>query len=198
MMKVRFILFFLLIFSLSAVRAQKFTGLVTVGINTSQIDGDGLSGFYKSGLMLGGGVALDLHKRWSVNLSVEFMEKGSRTAFNDSVNYFKWKMQYIDMPLTLNFLANNKFSFLLGLTPSVLINDKVDVGNGYEPSATKNDAVNLLFASGVEFFPKKNIALLMRYQYSMIRFNNKVENTTAKFHNLITIGLRLYLKNQTK
>jgi hypothetical protein len=47
-----------------AAQAQAFRGLVTVGINTSQIDGDRLSGYYKSGLLLGGGVALQLHQRW--------------------------------------------------------------------------------------------------------------------------------------
>jgi hypothetical protein len=123
------------------------------------------------------------------------MEKGSRTAFKDSVNYFKWKMQYIDIPLTLAFKLHERFHFQLGLTPSVLVNDKVDIGLGFRPSDPKNDALHFLFASGIEFFPIPDLALLMRYQYSLTRFNSKVENTTPKFHNLISIGLRYYLKN---
>jgi len=191
-----FIGFFFLSSILTAqVHAQKFKGLVTLGINTSQIDGDGLSGYYKSGLMLGAGVAIQLHERWSMNVSVEYMGKGSRTAFRDSVNYFKWKMQYIDIPLALSLKVHERFSFQLGLTPSVLVNDKVDGGFGYTASVPKNDPLNLLIAPGFEYFPVKNISFLARYQYSLIRFNSSVSNATAKFHNLISIGLRFYLKS---
>ncbi len=194
-MKVRFFLFLLFLFSTLSLHAQQFKGFVTLGINASQIDGDRLSGFYKSGLMCGGGVAWHFHNRWNVSLSAEFMEKGSRTNFKDSINYFKWKMQYIDFPVVLSLKLHERFSFQVGLTSSVLINDKVDTGYGYRSSDPKNDVLHFLMAPGVEFFPIKNLALVMRYQYSLTRFNSRVENTIPKFHNLISIGVRYYFKS---
>jgi opacity protein-like surface antigen len=194
-MKVRVFLFLLIISSSLSLHAQQFKGLVNVGINTSQIDGDGLGGFYKSGLMLGGGVALQFHERCRVSVCAEFMGKGSRTAFKDSVNYFRWKMQYIDIPLALSFKLHERFSFQVELTPSVLINDKVDAGLGFQASNPKNDAFHYLAAGGVEFFPIENMSLLMRYQYSLTRFNGGVDNTVPKFHRLISVGLRFYLKS---
>ncbi|MDB5255671.1 MAG: hypothetical protein JWM14_366 [Chitinophagaceae bacterium] len=174
------------------VQAQSFKGIITGGANACQIDGDKLSGFHKPGYMLGLGVERSIYKRWSVLLGIEFMEKGSRTSPKDSVLYFKWKMQYIDIPLVLSFEAHQRFRFQLGITPSLLVNEKIDVGNGYQTPAFKDDLLNVLIAPAVEFFPMDNVSLVMRYQYSLVRFNSQVSNTTPKFHNLITVGLRFY------
>ena len=176
--------------------AQEFKGILTVGLNASQIDGDGLSGFHKSGLMLGAGVAWQFHEKLSVNMSLEFMEKGSRTAFKDSLNLFKWKMQYIDIPVAIALRFHERFSGHLGLTPSVLLNDKVDNGLGYISSNPQNDRFHFLGALGIEFLLLEKLSLLMRYQYSLMRFNKEVSNTTAKYHNIISIGLRLHLENK--
>lgn len=197
-MKVRFFLFLLFLFFSVSLYAQHFKGFITLGVNASQIDGDRLSGFYKSGLMGGVGVAWQFHDRWNMSIGTEFMEKGSRTAFRDSVNYFKWKMQYIDFPVAMSLKVHPRFSFQVGITSSVLINDKTDTGFGYRSSDPKNDFVHFLIAPGVEFFPIKNIALLMRYQYSITRFNSRVEDTIPKFHNLISIGLRFYVQGNSE
>ena len=173
-------------------QAQSFRGIITAGANACQIDGDQLSGFHKPGYMLGMGVERVVYKRWSILLGIEFMEKGSRTSSNDSIVYFKWKMQYIDVPIVLSFKAHQHFRFQAGVTPSILLNEKIDVGNGYQTPAFKDDVLNLLIAPAVEFVPIENVSLLMRYQYSLIRFNSGVPNTIPKFHNLITVGLRIY------
>ncbi|MDF2457242.1 MAG: hypothetical protein K0R51_3235 [Cytophagaceae bacterium] len=178
-------------------QAQSFKGIITGGANACQIDGDGLSGFHKPGDMLGLGVERELHKRWSVILGIEFMEKGSRTSSQDSILYFKWKMQYIDVPLVLSFKAHPRFRFQAGITPSILLNEKIDVGYGYQKTSFKDDPFHLLVAPAVEFFPLDNVSLLLRYQYSLIRFNSQVQNTIPKFHNLITVGLRFYFGNET-
>lgn len=185
-----------LIFSQDS-QAQSFKGIITGGANACQIDGDGLSGFHKPGYMLGLGVERQLYKRWSVLLGIEFMEKGSRTSSKDSIVYFKWKMQYLDVPLIISFKAHPRFRFQAGITPSILLNEKVDVGFGYQKTSFKDDLFHLLVAPAVEFFPLENVSLLMRYQYSLIRFNSQVQNTIPKFHNLITVGLRFYLGNET-
>jgi len=173
-------------------QAQTFRGIITGGANACQIDGDKLSGFHKPGYMFGVGVERSIYNRWSVLLGIEFMEKGSRTSSKDSVLYFKWKMQYIDIPVVLSFKAHQRFRFQLGITPSVLVNEKIDIGYGYQAPPFKDDAVNVLIAPAVEFFPLDNVSLLLRYQYSLIRFNSQVPDTSPKFHNLITVGLRFY------
>src|SRR4051812_40477875 len=104
---------------------------LAVGANACQIDGDKLSGFHKPGYMFGMGVERSIYKRWSVLVGIEFMEKGSRTSSKDSILYFKWKMQYIDIPVVLSFKAHQRFRFQLGITPSVLVNEKIDIGYGY-------------------------------------------------------------------
>jgi hypothetical protein len=173
-------------------QAQSFRGIITAGANACQIDGDQLSGFHKPGYMIGLGVERTIYKRWSILVGIEFMEKGSRTSYKDSVLYFKWKMQYMDIPLVLSFKAHQRFRFQVGVTPSILLNEKIDAGYGYQTPAFKDDLLNVLIAPAVEFFPMENVSLLMRYQYSLIRFNSGVPNTTPKFHNLITVGLRFY------
>jgi hypothetical protein len=196
--KIVFFLLMAIILLGNVSKAQSFKGIITAGANACQIDGDNLSGFHKPGFMLGMGVERILNERWSILLGVEFMEKGSRTSFKDSIRYFKWKMQYLDIPLVLSCKVHPRFRFQAGITPSVLLNDKVDAGLGYAAPRDKDDAVNLLIAPAVEFFPIENISLVMRYQYSLIRFNSQVPNATPKYHNLITVGLRFYLTGAKK
>ncbi|MDB5273076.1 MAG: hypothetical protein JWO58_1443 [Chitinophagaceae bacterium] len=181
---------------LNEVNAQSFKGIITAGANACQIDGDRLSGFHKPGWMLGIGVERVINKRWSVLLGIEFMEKGSRSTSKDSLIYLKWKMDYMDIPLVLSCKVHPRFRFQAGITPSVLLNDKIDGGLGYQAPYQKDDAVNFLIAPAVEFFPADNISLLMRYQYSLVRFNSHATGERAMYHNLITVGLRLYLTGE--
>ncbi len=190
--KLKFLFFICAFIFYHTSEAQSFKGIITGGANACQIDGDGLSGFNKPGYMFGLGVERELYKRWSVLLGIEFMEKGSRTSSKDSILYFKWKMQYIDVPLILSFKAHPRFRFQAGITPSILVNEKIDVGYGYQKTSFKDDVFHLLVAPAVEFFPLENLSLLLRYQYSLTRFNSQITNTTPKFHNLITVGLRFY------
>ena len=196
--KLKFILIIGALFMSYEIQAQAFRGIITGGANACQIDGDNLSGFHKPGYMLGIGVERTIYKRWSVLLGIEFMEKGSRTSSKDSIRYFKWKMQYIDIPIILSFKAHQRFRFQLGITPSVLVNEKTDIGYGYQTPPFKDDALNVLMAPAIEFFPLDNVSLLLRYQYSLIRFNSQVQNTTPKFHNLLTVGLRFYFGEKNK
>lgn len=193
-MKVKLSIIFItaVIFCSKPLQAQDFKGIATVGINASQIDGDYLSGYHKFGLMVGVGVERKLYKRWSVSLGLEFMEKGSRTSYKDSSIYFKWKLQYLDLPLLFSFKAHQRFRFQLGLTPSILVNEKVDNGNGYYKPAFKDDLFHALISPGVEFSFAENLSLLLRYQYSITPFNSGVSYTVPKFHNLISVGLRYY------
>ena len=62
---------FLLFFALS-VNAQRFKGGILIGMNASQIEGDGWAGFYKGGLLAGAFVNTDLKDKFGAQLEIKY------------------------------------------------------------------------------------------------------------------------------
>ena len=59
-------------------KAQTFKPGVLVGLVTSQVGGDGYSGFNKLGLTFGGYVRYQLSDNWSTQFEIAYVQKGSR------------------------------------------------------------------------------------------------------------------------
>ncbi len=130
----------LTIFILSAqtILAQReFKGGLMAGGVTSQISGDGLGGWDKFGLVGGAWVEIPLSDRMGLNMSMKYINKGSRTKV-DSVSFqtFGYYLNYIDVPLLLTYRVNsasqkNPVDLLLGPSVGILLNQKI-VSNGFE------------------------------------------------------------------
>lgn len=57
---------------------RRFTAAVVAGMNLSQIDGDGYSGYHKIGMNLGARGGVILAKRWEMAFEILFSQQGSQ------------------------------------------------------------------------------------------------------------------------
>ena len=118
-------------------QAFKFNGGFLGGATLCQIHGDGVGGFNKIGVNLGGTVEIRNSAKKSLQLSVVYNQKGSRKPPNPQVgDYTTWsyKFTYIDLPIVLNYRYST-IDFILGLQPSVLISAKENFyGVGFDPT----------------------------------------------------------------
>ena len=95
-------------------KAQTFKPGVLVGLVTSQVGGDGYSGFNKLGLTFGGYVRYQLSDNWSTQFEIAYVQKGSRNNFsisesdpNQASQYFLMRLNYIEIPLMFKFSHRN-------------------------------------------------------------------------------------------
>ncbi|MBC8410885.1 MAG: hypothetical protein H8E12_19545 [Rhodobacteraceae bacterium] len=96
-MKYSFLIVFLFLFTNSS-SAQSFQSGLVGGISTSQVSGDGLGGFHKIGLQLGGFVSHPVGKSSKGQFSLYYIDKGSdqpKTNFQIDLSYVEtsWSIQ---------------------------------------------------------------------------------------------------------
>lgn len=114
----------LCILCLSTYSQVGFKGGLTFGAVTSQVHGDGIAGFYKVGISAGALVELKFSERLGARMEILYTPKGSRSR-PDSLNqnYYKLSLQYIEIPLSLNF-NYDKFQFDFGPYVGLLIRQR--------------------------------------------------------------------------
>jgi hypothetical protein len=109
----------------SSVNAQKFDAGFQVGLNTSQITGDDLAGYNKPGITAGIWVMRHFaNPKISAWMEISYLPKGSKKNLrpSDSIpTYYRLNLNYIEVPLTLNYRITTKLSLETGLSCGVYI-----------------------------------------------------------------------------
>ena len=93
----------LLLFSMYTLSySQNFNAGPILGINTSQVSNDNLSGFNKIGLRLGGFVH-QAFKNFDLQIELQYINKGSREHIdrNTYSEGYRFSVNYIEMPLLI-------------------------------------------------------------------------------------------------
>ena len=117
----RFALIIFLSLGFFQLSAQKFSGGIYGGLVTSQIDGDGLSGFSLWGVQAGAFAAMPIGENSDLKLELLFIQKGSRQVPDSTNGFIQYRVRanYLEIPL-LYRLRWNYLSFELG--PALDIN----------------------------------------------------------------------------
>ena len=79
--------------------AQQFKGGMMFGFVSSQVAGDGYSGFHKAGLSGGFFVSLDLNPTSSLQMELHYIQKGSRyndTTYQEDFQQYLLRLNYVD------------------------------------------------------------------------------------------------------
>jgi opacity protein-like surface antigen len=177
------------------------TSLV-IGFTASQIDGDQISGYNKSGVSMGAATRFKFSRRWAFQTEVLFQQKGSRQSNNDSLavsnaqvpDFYKYRLHYVQVPLLLAFEASPRFTIQGGLSLGYLLSAKVDRGgfftNGLEEAIgfRKTDVCSAL---GLEFQVFDNLGLNLRHEYSIV--STTPDNLYNFLNNTIIVGARFHL-----
>ena len=109
--------------------AQVFKVGLIAGISGSQVEGDGYGGYNKLGFIVGGFTNVEHSEKFSTQLDMYFINKGSQKNPNTSegdVDAFKLNINYIEMPFALRyhykkFIFEKGFSDIFYVTISDLI-----------------------------------------------------------------------------
>jgi len=148
---------------------QKFTGKALLGVNLSQIDGDYLHGFRKTGLTAGGRIGYNFGKNKSANLEFLYSERGSAVKLFEKNPANKYTLRYIEIPLVFSihdwWQEDKKYykaRLDAGFSYGTLFQLEVPI---VDPEEFKSHDVSYLIGFGLQF--TKQIGLGVRYTRSM-------------------------------
>jgi hypothetical protein len=114
---------FITAFAFSAI-GQDFNGGVLGGINATQVFGDQWSGPNKAGLYVGAFVNRYFSKRSSIQLELDYIQKGSSKNPDPSTgdyDEYKLKLNYIELPVLYKYDFAPRGTLETGLSLGVLI-----------------------------------------------------------------------------
>ena len=180
-----FLSFFLFCHTVSA---QNIRNAIVIGASASQIDGDRISGFNKAGLVFGGSSNFKITDKFSFQPEILWLQKGSKTTNKDSLEaYFKWRLNYVSVPVLLNYKIQPRFTLQTGVTADFLLDAKVDAGSGFIDRTDELQRFDLNYTGGIEYRIGDNFAANARYQYSFfwlddIHFKNSNVLVTLRFY----------------
>ena len=121
------------IFSIASAQ-NRFDAAAFVGLNLSQVDGDGAGHYNHLGLRAGVGSSFDLGASWRIGVELAFTQKGAQTANTGSID-----LQYIEMPILLSYsLLDDQLRIAAGVAPAVLVASKVTFDGIEDPIHSAN------------------------------------------------------------
>ena len=168
-------LFFILILCLGvlSVTSQNIKIGAIAGINASQVGGDGLSGFNKAGLVLGGFADLDVSEKINVQFEIIYSQKGSRKnpkTDEGDTEFFLLQMDYIEVPIMVRY-RNKKFTYDGGFYVGQLVNDHLEDENGpfsIPPRFNQLKDQDFGVLIGLNFNFTENIIMNWRFSNSLV------------------------------
>lgn len=131
-MKSQILFFLILIIATAYVSAQSFKGGVLAGIAATEISGDRLSGPNKAGIYAGAFVNIDLPGKSSLQMEIDFIQKGSRhNPDTTSPDSYLLRLNYIEIPIHYRYKFHPRMMVESGLSYGILIHKYEEV-NGNE------------------------------------------------------------------
>lgn len=171
-MKKSVFLFFLICMTIAAnAQEQRFLAGVTAGLSSSQISGDELAGFNKTGFTGGLLLRTMFTKKWTTQFEMLFIQKGSKEAARvDSItgeyNYYRLQLNYLEIPILLQYRVK-KFFFEAGPGIGYLINYKEEDKTGDITSRRPFNKFEISFDLGFGICIKDQFGIGLRYSNSI-------------------------------
>lgn len=215
----RFIIFVILIFIVQLSKSQIFKGEIILGGNVSQVDGDEVYGYRKMGFNTGLGVMYPFsfkkkneNKNWGLSMEILFNQKGSYQANYTGINYcdtcppempcdstikYKVKMQYVSIPIMLNYTDKTGWSIGLGLAYNRLAGLNEIVNGIYSENIYSISTIISPNMNKIEDMLKDKDALFAKDELSMIvdvrcRIWQQLKLNFRFEYSLFPIGIRKF------
>ena len=182
---------------------QKFNAGVFGGINVSQVSGDSYQGFNKLGINAGFFVnrLIDQHFYWQAEL--KYSTRGVYKGPSDGdQTLYKSSYHIVELPLSVNYLFNEKILVELGTSPEVLIATLYWDENGLLDSSSypENRRFGLSVFAGIGYWFSERMMAGLRYTNSALPFRDPEEWNNPQyrgyFHNVISVSIGYRFKHQ--
>jgi hypothetical protein len=171
MKKFIYFLFFISTFTSATAQEHRFSAGIKAGLSSSQISGDELAGFRKTGFT--GGLLLRtlFTKNWTTQFEMLFIQKGSKEAARiDSLtgdyNYYLLQLNYLEVPLLVQYRIKNVF-FEAGPGIGYLINYKEEDKTGDLTGRRPFHPFEISFDFGFGISIKDHVGIGIRYSNSI-------------------------------
>jgi Outer membrane protein beta-barrel domain len=183
--------------------AHLFKGILSVGFNAAQIDGDAVYGFKHLGLNAGAGTMVNVSKMFAFSLEIMYTQRGAKVKYNFSkysgIESFKTNTDYIEVPLCFNYIDKRAIIATIGVSAATLAHFSLQY-QGYDrlgnpintpvPDclAAQPNQIDVSGIAGIQLLIKERIAIGGRYSYSLTSMKPPCPGTTesGQYHNVIT------------
>jgi Outer membrane protein beta-barrel domain len=178
-----------------------FQALFHVGCNFAQIDGDGYNGYNKLGFDGGVGVQVRFHKFFSASAEINYTQWGAKRSIianaNDTLGQrYLVKLDYIQIPLSINVMDKEIIMFSAGLNLSFLARyyerdyKGLNITDTIQPQPKKFD---LDAFAAVHFIIKQQFGIGLKFSYSMLPFRGiepfyaSTTRIYGQYNNVLTV-----------
>ena len=149
---------------------NRFKFGLKAGLSTSQVEGDSYGGFHKAGADGGIFVNTRFREKFSAQLEMIFIQKGSKHIGNPEIgdgSYYYMGLNYIEVPVMFQY-HQKKFTFELGPGFGYLISSSEynEFGAVYMPLEFNKTEISA--GIGVSFEIIKNLSINWRYSNSIV------------------------------
>ena len=162
----------IIIFGLtSIIFSQDFHGGALFGVAGTEISGDRLDGPNKAGLYLGGFVNRYFGEKSSLQMELDYIQKGSRKN-PDSLSYDSYllRLSYIEIPVHYRYDFIERAGLEVGLSLGVLVHSYEEVNTIEAPPGVYPEFNNfdLSFNFGLYYALTKKMKIYVRYSNSIL------------------------------
>lgn len=108
------------------VMGSPFKGFLSGGLNATQIAGDLLAGYKKPGGTFGVGTFIMYTPNWSNSMEINYSMKGSQSTLSskDPSGYVKYVLDYVEIPIQVNYHDFEVAIFHAGFTVGRLVRQR--------------------------------------------------------------------------
>ena len=164
--------------------SQDFKGGLLGGISATQISGDRLSGPDKAGIYVGAFVNRYFSPRSSIQMELDYIQKGSRSNPDSSNNYQSYllRLNYIEIPVHYRYDFIEQATLEVGLSLGVLVHS-YEEANGYEwVSGPDFNTTDLSFNFGFFYTLTENLRFNARYSMSILAVRPHSQGQTYRWN----------------
>lgn len=181
--------------------SQNFSAGPIVGINTSQVSNDNLSGFNKIGLKVGGFVH-QTFENFDLQMELQYINKGSRENIgrNTYSEGYRFNVNYIEIPLLIQ--KSNSYIYdidiELGLIFGYLLNWTETI-NGIDEAGDDINSIEYSFLIGFTKQITQQLYLNTRLSNSLFPVRgtfNKLDGEDPQYNTCISFSLYYFLNKR--
>ena len=207
-MKKKFAILIFCGFLALSTQAQNFGGGVILGLSTSQVWGDDLGGFNKSGLLIGVFANKSISEMLSFQMEMTYIQKGSNNPNMNDIEHKDYGQEdisssYIEIPLLLRYHQNNKLVIEGGMQLAYLTNGYYNDFNGEIPIYYVNPFIQYDFGLllGIDYKYSENISLNTRLSSSILPIgaedydgvNSYNSSRKGKYNSVLSFAIHYHL-----
>ncbi|RLD61678.1 MAG: hypothetical protein DRJ05_02045 [Bacteroidetes bacterium] len=168
-----------------SIKAQSFNGGVLGGVSGTQISGDDLSGFNKGGLYIGAFVNRYFGDKSSLQMELDFIQKGSRKNPNAKKNDYSTyllRLNYIEIPVSYKYDFSAKGTLEGGLSLGVLVNSYEEANETTTVSGGEFNRTDFSFHVGGYYTIVENLRINVRYSSSILPVRDHSSGATDRLN----------------